>query len=122
MELKTIKEFAHKGNLGEGLIYSNGVFKTNLDSKFNTINNKITEINNTLNKVYKVKGSTTVSSINSMTVGNAMVGCVYNLTDSGVITNGIGGELNVVKGDNVVYTENGWDEFAVSLDLDQCAG
>lgn len=122
MELKTIKEFAHKGNLGEGLIYSNGVFKTNLDGKFNTINNKITEINNTLNKVYKVKGSTTVAGVNSMTVGNAMIGYVYNLTDSGVITNGIRGELNVVKGDNVVYTENGWDEFAASLDLNQCAG
>lgn len=116
------KEFLHKGNLGEGLVYSNGVFKTNLDSKFNTINNKITEINNTLNKVYKVKGSTTVANINSMTVGNAMVGWVYNLTDSGVIANGIEGELEVVKGDNVVYTENGWDEFAASLDLDQCAG
>lgn len=122
MELKTIKEFCHKNNLGEGLVYSNGVFKTNLDNKFNTIDNKITEINNTLNKVYKVKGSTTVSGINSMTVGNAMVGCVYNLTDSGTIINGIGGELNVVKGDNVVYTENGWDQFAASLDLDQCAG
>jgi hypothetical protein len=57
-----------------------------------------------------------------MTVGNAMVGNVYNLIDSGVITNGISGELNVVKGDNVVYTEEGWDQFAASLDLNQCSG
>jgi hypothetical protein len=59
-----------------------------------------------------------------MTVDNTMIGYVYNLLDSGIITNGIEGELEVVKGGNVVYTEEGWDEFAVSLDLDldQCAG
>jgi hypothetical protein len=57
-----------------------------------------------------------------MTIGNAMIGYVYNLLDSGVITNGIEGKLDVVKGNNIVYTEDGWDEFAVSLDLDQCAG
>lgn len=155
MELKTIKEFAHKGNLGSGLTYENGVFKAtvnlngylhknnlgeglvfsnnkvnvDLDNEFNTIatslnqlNTKVTQINEQLGTVYKVKGSTTVNGINSMTVGNAMVGNVYNLIDSGVITNGIGGELNVVKGDNVVYTEEGWDQFAASLDLNQCSG
>jgi hypothetical protein len=33
MDLKTIKEFAHKSNLGSGLTYENGVFKAtvNLD-------------------------------------------------------------------------------------------
>lgn len=129
MELKTIKEFAHKGNLGEGLKFESGLFQLDLDGEFNTIasslnqlNTKVTQINEQLGTVYKVKGSTTVAGINSMTVGNAMVGWVYNLTDSGVITNGIGGELDVVKGDNVVYTENGWDEFSASLDLNQCAG
>ena len=157
MELKTIREFAHKGNLGSGLTYENGVFKAtvnlngylhknnlgeglvfsnnkvnvDLNDEFNTIatslnqlNTKVTQINEQLGTVYKVKGSTTVDNINSMTVGNAMIGYVYNLLDSGVITNGIDGELNVVKGSNIVYTEQGWDEFAVSLDLDldQCAG
>lgn len=157
MELKTIKEFAHKGNLGSGLTYENGVFKAtvnlngylhknnlgeglvfsnnkvnvDLDDEFNTIatslnqlNTKVTQINEQLGTVYKVKGSTTVDNINSMTVGNAMIGYVYNLLDSGVITNGIEGELSIVKGGNIVYTEQGWDEFAVSLDLDldQCAG
>lgn len=122
MELKTIKEFAHKNNLGEGLMYSNGVFKTNLDNEFNTINNKIAEISNTLTKVYKVKGSTSVDTINTMTIGNAMIGYVYNMLDSGIITNGVGGEFDVVKGDNIVYTEEGWDEFSVSLDLALRAG
>lgn len=129
MELKTIKEFAHKNNLGEGLKFENGLFQLNLDGEFNTIasslnqlNTKVNQINEQLGTVYKVKGSTTVDTINSMTVGNAMIGYVYNLLDSGVITNGIDGELNVVKGSNIVYTEEGWDEFAVSLDLDQCAG
>lgn len=93
-----------------------------VDNNISNINTKITEISNVLGKVYKVKGSTTVSSINSMTVDTAMIGYVYNLLDSGVITNGIEGELEVVKGNNIVYTEDGWDEFAVSLDLDQCAG
>lgn len=95
-----------------------------VDNNISNINTKITEISNVLGKVYKVKGSTTVDNINSMTVGTAMIGYVYNLLDSGVITNGINGELNVVKGGNIVYTEEGWDEFAVSLDLDldQCAG
>lgn len=129
MELKTIKEFAHKGNLGEGLKFESGLFQLDLDGEFNTIasslnqlNTKVTQINEQLGTVYKVKGSTTVDNINSMTVGNAMIGYVYNLLDSGVITNGIDGELNVVKGGNIVYTEEGWDEFAVSLDLNQCAG
>jgi hypothetical protein len=37
MELKTIKEFAHKDNLGNGLTYNNGLFETviNLDSLAN---------------------------------------------------------------------------------------
>ena len=93
-----------------------------VDNNISNINTKITEISNVLGKVYKVKGSTTVDNINSMTVGTAVIGHVYNLLDSGVITNGIEGELEVVKGNNIVYTEDGWDEFAVSLDLDQCAG
>ena len=93
-----------------------------VDNNISNINTKITEIIDVLGKVYKVKGSTTVDNINSMTVGTAIIGHVYNLLDSGVITNGIEGELEVVKGNNIVYTEDGWDEFAVSLDLDQCAG
>lgn len=93
-----------------------------VDNNISNINTKITEISDVLGKVYKVKGSTTVDNINSMTVDSAMIGHVYNLLDSGVITNGIEGELEVVKGNNIVYTEDGWDEFAVSLDLDQCAG
>mgnify|MGYP003498312307 CR=1 FL=1 len=32
MELKTIKEFAHKNNLGEGLEYSNDKFRVNLNN------------------------------------------------------------------------------------------
>ena len=120
MGLKTIKEFAHKDNLGNGLTYNNGLFETDVDLA--NLAYQVGLLNDALNTVYKVKGSTTVSEINSMTVGNAMVGNVYNLTDSGVITNGIGGELNVVKGDNVVYTEEGWDQFAASLDLNQCSG
>jgi hypothetical protein len=31
MELKTIKEFCHKNNLGSGLSYSNGQFKVTID-------------------------------------------------------------------------------------------
>lgn len=129
MELKTIKEFAHRNNLGEGLKFENGLFQVNLDNEFNTIatslnqlNTKVNQINEQLGTVYKVKGSTTVDNINSMTVGNAMIGYVYNLLDSGVITNGIKGELEVVKGSNIVYTEEGWDEFSASLDLNRCAG
>ena len=129
MELKTIKEFAHKNNLGKGLKFESDLFQLDLDKEFNTItsslnqlNTKVTQINEQLGTVYKVKGSTTVGNINAMTIGNAMIGYVYNLLDSGVITNGIEGELEVVKGSNIVYTEEGWDEFAVSLDLDQCAG
>ena len=93
-----------------------------VDNNISNINTKITEISDVLGKVYKVKGSTTVDNINSMTVDSDKIGHVYNLLDSGVITNGIEGELEVVKGNNIVYTEDGWDEFAVSLDLDQCAG
>ena len=129
MELKTIKEFAHKNNLGKGLKFESDLFQLDLDKEFNTItsslnqlNTKVIQINEQLGTVYKVKGSTTVNNINTMTVGNAMIGYVYNMLDSGIITNGIKGEFDVVKGDNIVYTEDGWDEFAVSLNLDQCAG
>jgi hypothetical protein len=57
-----------------------------------------------------------------MTVGNAMIGYVYNLLDSGVITNGLTGEIPVEAGDNVVYTENGWDKLSAAIKIALEAG
>jgi hypothetical protein len=89
MELKTIKEFCHKDNLGEGLVFDGSVFKLNIDKELETIATALVDLNeNKADKtdiatVYKVKGTTTVNGINSI---NAEVGDVYNLSDSGTIT------------------------------------
>lgn len=155
MELKTIKEFAHKSNLGSGLTYENGVFKAtvnldgylhknnlgeglafsnnkvnvDLDDEFNTIatslnqlNTKVTQLNEQLGTVYKVQGSTTVEGINSISVDSTTIGYVYNLLDSGTITQGIGGSVEVEAGDNVVYTENGWDKLSATSKMTLEAG
>ena len=52
MELKTIKEFCHKNNLGEGLEYKNGKFQVNIDNEYETkaieIDERVTDLEGTI--------------------------------------------------------------------------
>ena len=68
------------------------------------------EVNTKLSTVYKVKGSSTIANLPT----NPEVGDVYNITDSGTIT---GTEIEVSAGDNIVYTSDGWDKLAATVDL-----
>lgn len=72
------------------------------------INNLRTEISS----VYRPQGSATVAEINALT--EPQIGFVYNVTNSGTIT---AGNVKVVAGDNIAYTENGWDKLAGEIDL-----
>jgi hypothetical protein len=111
--------------LGEGLKFESGLFQLDLDKEFNTIATALTDLNeNKANKddlstLYKIKGSSTVANINVMT---PEVGWVYNLTDSGTIINGLTGEVPVESGDNVVYTDSGWDKLSAATKVTLEAG
>ena len=63
-----------------------------------------------ISTVYKIKGSSIIANLPT----NPNIGDVYNITDSGKIT---GTEIVVSAGDNIVYTSEGWDKLAASVDL-----
>ncbi len=65
---------------------------------------------------YKIKGNATVAELNTLAPSVAQasatlkVGDVYNLTTAGTLAAAATTEdASVVKGDNVVWTEDGWD-------------
>lgn len=73
---------------------------------------------------YKVKGTKTVSQLNTLapTVGTADAslkpGDVYNLSDGGTLASAAtNADSTVVAGDNVVWTEDGWDRLTGMVDL-----
>ena len=74
-----------------------------------------------LGGVYKPQGSSSVSGLNSLTKTAAMNGYVYNVTDSGSLTNSDSSTLSVNQGDNVVLLWNNgswyWDDLAGLVDL-----
>ena len=72
------------------------------------------EIDSKISNVYEIKGSSTVANLPT----NPEVGDVYNITDSGTIT---GTEIVLSAGDNVVYTSDGWDKLAATVDLSSYA-
>jgi hypothetical protein len=57
-------------------------------------------------------GSSETSILNNIT---PEVGHVYNLKDSGILFSGIGGDLYVEFGSNVVWTSEGWDKLSGSV-------
>ena len=70
-------------------------------------------VNTLVSSVYRVKGTKTVSELNALT--GQEVGDVYNVSDSGTLTDG---NVSVIAGDNVVWTdENEWDKLAGTIDL-----
>ena len=72
-------------------------------------------VNSKLSSVYKSKGSASTQTLNSMTKTSEMHGYVYNVTNSGYLTNGDEGSITVNEGDNVALLwENNtwkWDAF-----------
>ncbi|MDY5928439.1 MAG: leucine-rich repeat domain-containing protein [Candidatus Onthovivens sp.] len=72
------------------------------------------EIDSKISNVYKIKGSSTIANLPT----NPDIGDVYNITDSGIIS---GTEIVVNAGDNVVYTSDGWDKLAATVDLSSYA-
>lgn len=73
---------------------------------------------------YKVKGTKTVSQLNTLapTVGTADAslkpGDVFNLSDGGTLASAAtNADSTVVAGDNVVWTEDGWDRLTGMVDL-----
>ena len=72
------------------------------------------EIDSKISNVYEIKGNSTVANLPT----NPEVGDVYNITDSGTIT---GTEIVLSTGDNVVYTSEGWDKLAATVDLSSYA-
>ena len=72
-----------------------------------------TQIDNKLGGVYHYRGSKTVAQINALT--GMAEGDVYNVTDSGTITEG---SFDVIAGDNIAWTGSAWDKLGGSIDWD----
>lgn len=70
-------------------------------------------IANAISNVYRIKGSKTVAQLNALTSSDLTAGDVYNLLDSGTLTEG---SLQVFTGDNVVWTGSAWDKLGTEID------
>lgn len=74
-------------------------------------------INSAISRTYRPMGSKTVAQLNAMTSSELQSGDVYNLLDSGTLTQG---NLQVFVGDNVAWiVENGvgrWDKLGTEID------
>lgn len=99
------------------------------DSGYQTQSQVQTAINTAIASVYKIQGSGSVSTINAslalVTDKASWNGYVYNLIDSGNLTN-YSGTTSVNAGDNVVFvytsgTNWGWDKLASDIDLSNYA-
>lgn len=77
-----------------------------------------------LSTAYIPKGSMTVSQAATKLSGGE-IGWVYNMSDSGTISDGIEGSIVVEAGDNVVIVNNGteetpvkkWDKLSATIDI-----
>ena len=80
-----------------------------------------TQISAALVSVYKPQGSASVSELNALTKTSSLNGYVYNVSNSGTLTNQDSSTLSVNIGDNVVFIWNNgswyWDDLAGIVDL-----
>ena len=87
----------------------------------NPVQNKVVKqaIDDAIAGVYKVQGSTYVASLNGLTKAESLNGNVYNMLDSGTLTNSTD-TISVQEGDNVVFVWNEgtwyWDRLAGIVD------
>lgn len=95
-------------NSGTGTIITGNPTAVNHATTKSYVDNAIS---NAIASVYKIKGSASVSQLNALQ--DKSVGDVYNLTDSGTLTDG---SLQVFTGDNVVWTGSAWDKLGTEID------
>ena len=91
----------------------------------------ITAENLGLSTAYVPKGSITIAAANEALTSKT-VGWVYNVTDSGTLTNGISGAsspaaIEVLAGDNIVVVEDGtygkrWDKLSATIEVPEYTG
>ena len=60
------------------------------------------------------EGSKTVAQLNALSLGENDTGKFYNVSDSGVLSIG---SLEVLAGDNVVWTGSSWDKLTMDLSV-----
>lgn len=101
------------------------VLKEYVDETFATISYVDYQIAQAVSGVYQIKGSATVSQLNTLTSTTSdkstLNGFVYNVTTSGNL-NYYAGTTPVLAGDNVVFVYNngqwGWDKMAGTIATD----
>ena len=104
-----------------------GAVQANTDSALsstseNPVQNKVVKkaIDDAIAGVYKIQGSATVQTLEDLTKAEGLNGYVYNVTDSGTLTNYDESTLSVVEGDNVCFVWNEgdwfWDNMAGFID------
>ncbi len=89
-----------------------------LSQKIVIYDKAIEEINNKLASVYNIKGSKTLAQIKALVMTDKNIGDVYNVTTKGVLYEGTAKEIKISKGDNIVWTAEGWDKLAASIDVE----
>lgn len=77
-------------------------------------------VSNKVASVYKVKGTATRETLAAKEDNTNVVGDVYNVSDAGELPVKKGSEtkITLLAGDNIVWTEDGWDKLASSVSLD----
>ena len=110
--------------VGEGSIVrrvnSNGAVVVGTPSALNHATPKSyvdSAISSAISRTYRPMGSKTVAQLNAMTSSQLQSGDVYNLLDSGTLTQG---DLQVFVGDNVAWIVEGgvgrWDKLGAEID------
>lgn len=89
-----------------------------LSQKIVIYDKAIEEINNKLASVYNIKGSKTLAQIKALVMTDKNIGDVYNVTTKGVLYEGTAKEIKISKGDNIVWTSEGWDKLSASIDME----
>ncbi len=115
-----------------GKIYRNVPEQVEKNKKdIEALNSEVDIIKDGISSAYKIQGSSSVADLNSLEKTAAKNGFVYNITDSGSLTNEDSSTITVQVGDNVVLVWNEgewyWDRLTgivdtsnlVTLDTDQ---
>ena len=74
----------------------------------------IEKINDKITNTYTYKGTFNVAYINSLHLGTAETGWVYNISDEGFIQQG---GFSVTVGDNIAWTGSDWDKLSSTINI-----
>lgn len=89
-----------------------------LSQKIIIYDKEIEDIKNKLSSVYNIKGSKTLAQIKALVMTDKNIGDVYNVTTKGILYEGTAKEIKISKGDNIVWTAEGWDKLSASIDME----